>query len=87
MVIGITGSLASFGDTIFPPDSLPHAVMQDFSWSSHMLLRLRVLHPIAVVIGSIYVLWLLQAFWGKQDAWRGCPFLPSHWLAKLRSAQ
>jgi heme a synthase len=32
---------------------------------------LRVLHPIAAVIGSIYVLWLLQAFWRKQErsAW------------------
>src|SRR5882762_213253 len=67
MVIGVTGSRASFGDTIFPADSLPHAVVQDFSLSSHILLRLRVLHPIAVVIGSTYVLWLLQTFWRKQE--------------------
>jgi cytochrome c oxidase assembly protein subunit 15 len=67
MVIGMTGSLASFGDTIFPADSLPHAVVQDFSSSGNILLRLRVLHPIAVVIGSIYILWLLQTFWRKQD--------------------
>jgi heme a synthase len=71
MVIGVTGSLASLGDTLFPADSLRHAVVQDFSSSSHILLRLRVLHPIAAVIGSIYVLWLLQAFWRKQErsAW------------------
>jgi len=71
MVIGMTGSLASFGDTIFPADSLPHAVVQDFSSSSHILLRLRVLHPIAVVIGSIYMVWLLQTFWRRQErsAW------------------
>src|SRR5882672_3357184 len=71
MVIGMTGSLASLGDTMFPADSLRHAVMQDFSSSSHILLRLRVLHPIAAVIGSIYVLWLLQTFWRKQErsAW------------------
>jgi len=71
MVIGMTGSLASLGDTIFPADSLRHAVVQDFSSSSPTLLRLRVLHPIAVVIGSLYVLWLLQAFWRKQErsAW------------------
>jgi len=67
IVIGITGALASFGDSIFPADSLPHAVVQDFSSSSHILLRLRVLHPIAAVIGSIYVLWLLQTFWRKQE--------------------
>ncbi len=71
MVVGMTGSLASLGDTIFPADSLRHAVVQDFSSSGPTLLRLRVLHPIAVVIGSLYVLWLLQAFWRKQErsAW------------------
>src|SRR6266705_5886660 len=71
MAIGMTGSLASLGDTIFPVDSLRRAVVQDFSSSSPTLLRLRVLHPIAVVIGSLYVLWLLQAFWRKQErsAW------------------
>src|SRR5580704_5616881 len=67
IVIGMTGSLASFDDTIFPVDSLPHAVVQDFSSSSHILSRLRLLHPIAVVIGSIYLLWLLQDFWRKQE--------------------
>src|SRR6266849_8407904 len=67
MVIGMTGSLASLSDTIFPADSLRHAVLQDFSSSSPALLRLRVLHPIAAVIGSLYVLWLLQAFWRKQE--------------------
>jgi heme A synthase len=71
MVIGMTGSLAGLGDTIFPADSLRNAVLEDFSSSSPTLLRLRVLHPIAVVIGSLYVLWLLQAFWRKQErsAW------------------
>ena len=67
MIIGLTGSLASLGDTLFPADSLRHAILEDFSSSSPTLLRLRVLHPIAVVIGSLYVLWLLQAFWRKQE--------------------
>jgi len=67
MVVGMTGSLASLGDTLFPADSLRHAVVQDFSSSSHILLRLRVLHPIAAVIGSIYVLWLVHAFWRKRE--------------------
>ena len=67
MVIGMTGSLASLGDTLFPADSLRHAVVQDFSSSSHTLLRLRVLHPIAAVIGSIYVLWLLRRSGEKRE--------------------
>ncbi len=71
MAIGMTGSLASLGDTVFPADSLRRAVLQDFSSSSPTLLRLRVLHPIAAVVGSLYVLWLLQTFWQKQErsAW------------------
>ena len=67
MVIGVTGSLASLGDTLFPVGSLRHALMQDFSSSSDALLRLRLLHPVAAVMGSIYVLWLLWNFWGKRD--------------------
>jgi len=51
---------------MFPVDSLRHAVLQDFSSSSHILLRLRVLHPIAAIIGSIYVLWLAHTFWRKR---------------------
>jgi cytochrome c oxidase assembly protein subunit 15 len=75
MVIGMTGSLASLGDTMFPVDSLRHAVAQDFSSGSHILLRLRVLHPIAVVIGSIYVLWLVHTFWRKQERFVWVPLL------------
>jgi heme a synthase len=73
MVVGMTGSLASLGDTIFPADSLRHALVQDFSSSSHILLRLRVLHPIAAVIGSLYVLWLVHTFWRKQER---SPWMP-----------
>ena len=75
MAIGMTGSLATLGDTMFPADSLRGAVVQDFSSSSHILLRLRVLHPVAAVIGSIYVLWLLQAFWRKQERFGWVPLL------------
>ena len=80
MVIGITGSLASLGDTIFPADSLRHAFAQDFSSSSHILLRLRVLHPIAAIIGSIYVLWLLQTLWRKQGR---SPWMPVTLVAQI----
>jgi cytochrome c oxidase assembly protein subunit 15 len=71
MIIGISGSLASLGDTIFPPDSLRHAFLEDFSSSGPVLLRLRALHPIAAIIGSVYVLWLLRPFWQKKEtsAW------------------
>ena len=67
MAIGITGSLASLGDTIFPVGSLRVALIQDVSSSSHALLRLRLLHPVAAVVGSIFVFWLLLTLWVKRD--------------------
>lgn len=58
MCIGITGSVAALGDTLFPAVSLRASLIQDFS-SGNVLLRLRFLHPVAAVIGAIYVLWII----------------------------
>jgi cytochrome c oxidase assembly protein subunit 15 len=66
MITGMLGSLASLGDTIFPADSLRNGLLQDFSSSSPVLLRLRVLHPIAAVLGTLYVFWLVHRYWRKQ---------------------
>ena len=59
MCIGITGSLAALGDTLFPATSLRASLIQDFS-SGNVLLRLRFLHPVAAAIGAMYVVWLIQ---------------------------
>lgn len=59
MFIGITGSLAALGDTLFPAASLRASLIQDFS-SGNVLLRLRLLHPVAAGIGAMYVVWLIQ---------------------------
>jgi heme a synthase len=80
MVIGMTGSLASLADTLFPADSLRRAVVEDLSTSSHILLRLRVLHPVAAVIGSIYVLWLFRTLWRKQER---SPWMPVTLTAQI----
>jgi cytochrome c oxidase assembly protein subunit 15 len=58
MCIGITGSLAALGDTLFPATSLRTSLIEDFS-SGNILLRLRFLHPLAVAIAAIYVVWLI----------------------------
>src|SRR5260370_11494728 len=46
MVIGMTGSLAGLGGTIFPAASLRDAVLADLSSSRPPLFRFSVLHPI-----------------------------------------
>src|SRR5215467_1273728 len=59
MCIGISGSVAALGDTLFPAISLRASLIQDFS-SGNILLRLRFLHPVAAAMGAIYVVWLIQ---------------------------
>jgi len=58
MCIGITGSLAALGDTLFPATSLKESLIQDFS-SGNVLLRLRFLHPVFAALGAMYVLWII----------------------------
>jgi cytochrome c oxidase assembly protein subunit 15 len=59
MIVGVTGSLAALGDTLFPASSLGSALAQDFSATSGWLVRWRWMHPTVAVIASIFVIWLL----------------------------
>ena len=59
LVVGVSGSLAALGDTLFPASSLRAAFAQDFSAGSPWLLRLRGVHPVSAVIAAIFVLWLV----------------------------
>jgi heme a synthase len=72
MSTGITGSLPALGDTIFPATSLRSSLIQDFSSSGHGLVQLRVLHPVAAVMGVIYGLWIVLKSSGEQMrlSWR-----------------
>ncbi|HEY3587951.1 MAG TPA: COX15/CtaA family protein, partial [Myxococcaceae bacterium] len=54
VVLGISGGIAALGDTLFPASSLTEGFRQDVSGGAHVLLRLRVLHPlIAVGVGTL----------------------------------
>lgn len=59
LVVGVSGSLAALGDTLFPASSLRAAFAQDFATGSPWLLRLRGIHPASAVIAAIFVLWLI----------------------------
>lgn len=56
--LGVSGAIAALGDTLFPSHSLAEGLAQDLSVSSHVLLRLRALHP----FGAVFVAVLLLAF-------------------------
>ena len=45
IVVGVSGAIAALGDTLFPSTTLGEALAADLSPTSHILLRLRMLHP------------------------------------------
>jgi heme A synthase len=53
LLVGASGAVAALGDTLFPDSSLTAALRADLSPTSHLLIRLRFLHPvIAVLVGA-----------------------------------
>ena len=53
LLVGASGAVAALGDTLFPDSSLSAALQADLSPASHLLIRLRFLHPvIAVLVGA-----------------------------------
>jgi cytochrome c oxidase assembly protein subunit 15 len=59
LVVGVTGSLAALGDTLFPATSIGAALAQDFSATSGWLVRWRWTHPTIAFIASIFLIWLV----------------------------
>jgi heme a synthase len=59
IVVGVSGSLAALGDTLFPASSLRAAMEQDFAASSPLLLRLRGVHPLSAIVAAAFVIWLV----------------------------
>lgn len=52
---GVSGAVAALGDTLFPATSLVEALKRDLSASSHLLIRLRLLHPVISVTAGVIV--------------------------------
>jgi cytochrome c oxidase assembly protein subunit 15 len=64
IAVGVTGSLAALGDTLFPSATLAQAFAQDMSASSPWILRLRWVHPASSVLAAAFIvaiIWLSGA--------------------------
>ena len=62
LLVGMTGAITALGDTLFPAGSLLEGLRQDASATAHLLVRLRVLHPIMAIGTGIYLLALATSF-------------------------
>jgi len=58
LIVGISGSMAALSTMLFPSGSLAEGIARDFDPDSHVLLRLRIFHPILSVLTAVYVLFL-----------------------------
>jgi heme a synthase len=59
LAIGVTGTMAALGDTLFPATSLHASLLQDFTSDGPALLHFRILHPLLAVIAGAYVIWVV----------------------------
>jgi heme a synthase len=69
LIVGVTGSLAALGDTLFPASSLGAALQQDFSSGSTWLLRWRWTHPMVAFLASVFLIWILVRAAQRSTHW------------------
>jgi len=67
LVVGVSGSLAALGDTLFPSASLRSAMVADFAAGSPPLIKLRWVHPVSAVVAAVFVGWLVRRSWRRPD--------------------
>jgi len=67
IAVGVTGSLAALGDTLFPAANFAQAVAQDLSLSSPWILRLRWVHPAASVLAGVFILGIIWVSGARQE--------------------
>jgi heme A synthase len=60
LLAAVTGAVAALGDTLFPPESLAHALAQDLSATGHFLVRLRTFHPLVAIGAGLAMLVLAR---------------------------
>jgi heme A synthase len=58
LLVGISGSIAALSNMIFPSETLAEGLAKDFSATSHLILRLRISHPILSIMTSVYLIFL-----------------------------
>ncbi len=60
VVLGMSGALTALGDTLFPVSSFEEGLRQDFSTTTHFLIRLRIFHPTIAIAVSLYLIIILR---------------------------
>lgn len=86
LVLGASGGVAALGDTLFPAASFREGLAADFAPGAHLLVRLRVLHPVLALGTGVYLLAAAMAVAARRPG-RATVRRAAHWLAWLFVAQ
>jgi cytochrome c oxidase assembly protein subunit 15 len=73
LAVGVTGSLAALGDTLFPATSFAAALRQDFSATSAWLVRWRWTHPLVAFAACVFLIWLVVKAARQKTHWDNRP--------------
>ena len=63
LIVGMTGAIAALGDTLFPSQTVAEGFRADADPAAHLLVRLRVLHPVLAILAGVYLslmVWAVQ---------------------------
>lgn len=63
LLVGVSGSLAALGDTLYPARTLAAAFAQDLSPGSNWILHLRWIHPALALLAGAWMLVLAMRAW------------------------
>ena len=66
LLTGGSGAIAALGDTLFPSTTLAEGFAAALSTASHILLRLRVLHPLFAILTGGYLLMMARVLVRQQ---------------------
>lgn len=86
-IVGISGSIAALTHMVFPSGTLTEGLANDLSSTSHILLRLRLLHPITAILTSVFLIfltgWVVKESGGEKSASKWSNILSLLLLAQL----
>jgi heme A synthase len=56
LAVSVAGAITALGDTLFPSVSLAEGLRADLSATSHVLIRLRTVHPVLAIAVAVYLI-------------------------------
>ena len=62
VAIGVTGAITALADTLFPSTSMQHTIAEQLQPNAHILVYLRIYHPILAMLLGFVLIMTIRAF-------------------------